>query len=277
MHHEARLVVFLPGTGGSPDSYSRLLKSAQLAGNYVIGLPYLSQPFPVSQSNTWCTSSFISNPGHCNNELHELMLFGEASSNFRGASQDIWNVKPCDSIVSLINKTLHCVEWGKLFLKRSPGISSLGLDWEKIVISGHSQGAGHAAYLSYKKDIPAVLFSGPQDCANCCRRWLQKMATQNVIRRALFHLNEECGPNPIDPKSECEPNLMLTNLKIMGMNGPEFYWNNNSSIPERLETVINMSPPTCEEGRTYHNSVALDKCASENIENLWIALFSKFT
>ena len=276
MHHDARLFVFLPGTGASPDSYSRLLKSAQLAGNYVIGLPYLSQPFPVSQSNTWCTSSFISNPGHCNAELHELMLFGQASSNFQGASQDIWNVKPCDSIVSLLNKTLHSVEWGKLFLKRNPGTSSHGIYWEKIVISGHSQGAGHAAYLSYKKDIPAVLFSGPQDCAICCRGWLQKMATQSVTRRAMFHMNEECGPNPIDPKSECELNLILTNLKTMGMNGPKFYWSNNSSIPERLETVINMRSPTCEEGRTYHNSVALDKCASENIEPIWIALFSKF-
>ena len=131
LHHEARLVVFLPGTGASPDSYSRLLNSAKLAGNYVIGLPYLSQPFPVSQSNTWCTSSFISNPGHCNNELHELMLFGEASSYFSGASQDIWNVQPCDSIVSLLNKTLHSVEWGKLFLKPNPGASSHGIDWEK--------------------------------------------------------------------------------------------------------------------------------------------------
>lgn len=277
LHHEARLVVFLPGTGAFPDDYSRLLKSAKLAGNYVIGLPYLSQPFPVSQSNTWCTSSFISNPGHCNNELHELMLFGEASTNFKGASQDIWNVKPCDSIVSLLNKTLHSVEWGKLFLKRNPGASSHGIDWEKIIISGHSQGAGHAAYLSYKKEIPAVLFSGPQDCGECCSEWLQKMAIQNVPRRAMFHMNEECGPKPIDPKSECELNLMLTNLRVMGMKGHEFQWNSSSTIPERLKTVINISSPTCEEGRTYHNSVALDKCASENIEHLWIALFNKFT
>ena len=274
--NEDTLVVFLAGTGASPDNYSRLLESAKFAGNYVIGLPYLSQPFPVSQSNTWCTSSFISNPSDCNSELHELMLFGEAPPNLKGASENIWNVEPRYSVVTLLKKTLQSVEWGKLFLTYNNETSAHVIDWKKVVISGHSQGAGHAAYLSYKKSIPAVLFSGPQDCAECSHPWLQRMAEQTIPRRAMFHMNEECGPNPLDSKSECELNLMLINLKIMGMKGSEFHWNNNSSIPETLETVISMRSPTCTEGRTFHNSVALDKCASENIERIWIVLFSNF-
>ena len=271
-----RLVVFLSGTGASPDKYSRLLKSAQFAGNYVIGLPYLSQPFPVSQSNAWCTSSFISNPSDCNSELHELVLFGNTPPDFEGASQDIWDVDPKYSVVKLLNNTLHNVDWGKLFLKYNAETDSHGIDWEKVIISGHSQGAGHAAYLSYKKNIPAVLFSGPQDCVECSQEWLRIMSNQNILRRAMFHMNEECGPNPLDAKSECELNLMLINLGIMGMKSSKFHWNNNSSIPETLETVISMRTPTCEQGRTYHNSIALDKCASENIERIWIVLFSNF-
>jgi hypothetical protein len=274
--NSSKLVVFLSGTGASSDKYSRLLKSAQSAGNYVLGLSYLSQPFPVSHSNTWCTSRNVMKPDDCNEELHELMLFGDASPNLQGASRGVWKVRPEYSVQSILTKTLHSIDWGQNFLKRNNKTLSNDISWEKVVISGHSQGAGHAAYLSYKKEIPSVLFSGPQDCAECSQTWLRKMSSQNVTRRALFHLHEECGPDPLDSKSFCESNLMLDNLKVMGMNDTAFYWNTNSSIPDKLETVLSMSSPVCLNGRKYHNAVAIDKCATENIEDLWRALFSNF-
>jgi len=41
--------------------------------------------------------------------------------------------------------------------------------WRNIVVSGHSQGAGHAAYLAKTKEVrAAVMISGPQDnCDDC--------------------------------------------------------------------------------------------------------------
>jgi len=41
--------------------------------------------------------------------------------------------------------------------------------WEKLEFMGHSQGAGHAAYLAQTKPIQgAIMVSGPQDeCINC--------------------------------------------------------------------------------------------------------------
>ena len=269
-----KLVVFLPGTGASPDKFDKLLKAAQLEGHFVIGLSYLSQPFPVSKNNAWCTSDRVMNPGDCNAELHELILFGVAPQRLQGASKDIWSVRPAYSIISLLKSTLQALGWGKKFLKYDHETESDEVDWEKIIISGHSQGAGHAAYLSYKKLVPAVLFSGPQDCGICSREWLQKMSFQNVTRRALFHENEECGPHPLNPKSYCEKDLMLQNLSLMGMKGFAFKWLNNNSIPEKTNTIISTAPSTCSEGRSYHNSVAQDKCASRNIEYVWSIMFS---
>ena len=41
------------------------------------------------------------------------------------------------------------------------------IQWEKIIVAGHSQGAGHAAYLGKKFRLAGVLIlSGPQDYLN---------------------------------------------------------------------------------------------------------------
>ena len=270
-----RLVVFLSGTGAYPRKYMRLLRSAQSAGNFVLGLSYLSQPFPVSQSNIWCLQKSINNSTNCNTEMHEHVLFGESSSEVRGGSDNIWHVGTEYTVCSVLERVLHSIEWGNKFLKYGNGSrESYNIDWNKIIISGHSQGSGHAAYLSLKKNIPAVLFSGPQDCSSCSQPWLRWMSNQNITRRAMFHVHEECGPEPLDSQSYCEENLMLDNLSIMGMENSKFYWYNNSSIPNGIQTVISVSPPTCSQGRKYHNAIALDNCASEHIEPIWKALFT---
>ena len=92
------------------------------------------------------------------------------------------------------------VPWGEQFIRDNGGV-----DWSRTVISGHSQGAGHAAYLSFVLDVDAVLFSGPQDCSECADRWLEAMANEveeprqpddRITRRrptkrlALFHEHE---------------------------------------------------------------------------------------
>ena len=100
--NSTNLVVFLPGTGQSPNSYSRLLRSAQSAGHYVIGLSYLSQPVAVSQNNAWCTDRMILSAGDCHEELHELMLFGKAPKSLQGASKDMWPVTINQSVISLL-------------------------------------------------------------------------------------------------------------------------------------------------------------------------------
>ena len=268
------VVVFLPGTGLPPNAYSRLLNSAQSAGHYVIGLSYLSQPVAVSQSNAWCTDRMIMSPADCNAELHEQMLFGEAPQELRGASKAMWAVKTRLDVISLLISALRATAWGTKFLISNLKTNQLQINWEKVIFSGHSQGAGHAAYLSYKRRVPVVLFSGPQDCAMCCNKWLTEMAIQNVPRRALFHSNEECGPNPIEPISYCESDLMSKNLMIMGMKESTFIWHGNNSLPTFLNTVISTVSPTCDTGRTYHESVANDRCMSPNIEGLWTALFT---
>jgi len=275
------LVVFLPGTGGTPRGYSSLLQAAANAGNYVIGLSHYSQPVAVAQFNAWCTASASPDnrkamakwPGMCNRELHELMLFGVAPTDLQGAGQGLWNVDTSHSVASLLLHTLKLYPWGVKYLTSD----GEGVNWKQnVIISGHSQGAGHAAYLSYKLQVPAVLFSGPQDSAGASS-WVAEMGLQSgVLRRALFHVNEECGPKPIAPKSYCEPDLMTEQLTQMGLEKPYQTWSgkSNGTILLTSQVVMSTAAPTCPDGRLYHESVADERCMSADIMPLWQALFT---
>ena len=211
LRESGRLVVFLPGeprmpqqyvsptfivctgTGGPPNAYSSLLEAARSAGHHVIGdaidstqieekpaeqvsptgLTYLSQPIAVSQNNFWCLN--MVEPGKCNAETHETMLFGRVPRAVQGASSQLWQLSLDQSVTSVLVKVLRKQSWGHRFLSSS----AEQISWSKVVISGHSQGAGHAAYLSYRKAVTAVLFSGPQvllvsnlHLASCVLRYL---------------------------------------------------------------------------------------------------------
>jgi len=267
-----KLVVFLPGTGAPPQAYSKLLEAAAAAGHFVIGLSYLSQPTEVEQSNAWCEAAQKpASANGCNQELHERMLFGHTW--YHGQSQGLWDVEQDDSVRSLVLGVLRAVEWGASFIDSGSG----DVAWDKVIISGHSQGAGHAAYMSYAKDIDMVLFSGPQDCEACATPWLKQMQNSTAHRRVLFHKHEECGPSPIRPKSYCEPDLMLKNLASMGLRSVPVTWN-GGLVPDVLEIVISNAKPSCSNDlrRAYHASVAINGCAplDQNITALWTALFT---
>ncbi|CAK0823582.1 unnamed protein product [Prorocentrum cordatum] len=269
-----RLVVFLPGTGGAPQMYSKLLEAAASAGNFVIGLSYLWHPIAVSQFNAWCQAA--ESADGCNQDVHHLMLFGNGTTPlaFSGQSNMLWDVMPRDAVNELLLGVLFSVTWGNRFVVARTG----AVDWSNVIVSGHSQGAGHAAYLSYLTGANAVLFSGPQDCESCAAQWLPFMANSSATWRALFHMHEECGPDPVSPSSYCEPNLLMINLAAMGLNDSSASIWKGGPVPKNLSAVISTIAPKCSEGtpRAFHRSVATDSCAptEQGIVALWIALFT---
>jgi hypothetical protein len=146
-----RLFVFLPGSGGLPSFYTLIVRHAASMGYHAIGLTYPNDP---------SVRDLIA--GETDPELPEKIrrerLFGEsltpkvdvdAANSIRGR------------LVALLTylDAQHPGEgWGSFV--------TLGDEprWDAIVVSGHSQGAGHAAFLT-KTDEPAgvVMFAGPGD------------------------------------------------------------------------------------------------------------------
>jgi len=287
------LVVFLPGTGGSPSGYKRLQRSASKAGHHVIGLTYQSQPFATQMSNDWCDPCAPGRPRYsasdCNIEIHQQMCFGDETVNatYRGGSNDVWPVKREHSIEALLEGALSQLAWGEDFLKEDS--FGAGVLWDKVIISGHSQGASHAAYLSQAKGVRAVLFSGPQETWDSAKEWISWRVPDGIVRRAFHHAYEECaaeaggGTWGILPGSYCPPNVLPTLLGQMDL-GEVSEWT-GASVPEDLGHVISRVEPAdvCKPSippgtarRIYHIITAMDfgGCTHESTDIIWQAMFT---
>jgi pimeloyl-ACP methyl ester carboxylesterase len=146
----APLVVFMPGTGGKPENVIRLLKVIAEQGYAVIGLEYPNVP-AVAQR---CPRD----PDHnCSADFRRMRLYGE------GPSKMVSNTTG-DSIqgrLTLLLRRLALEQpragWDRYLKGGAP-------DWARIVVSGHSQGSGMAAYLAKQTPVArVVLFSSPWD------------------------------------------------------------------------------------------------------------------
>jgi hypothetical protein len=144
-----RLFVFLVGTGAKAES-SLTIDSAFAGWGYrVISLDY---------ENTVLAASCVhSTDIACFDDYREAIVTGAP------VSAKI-SVNRANSILNRLQKLLvylvqHDPEgaWGEFVVDGQP-------DWSRIVIAGHSQGSGHAAYIGKMFRVDRVLmFSGPQD------------------------------------------------------------------------------------------------------------------
>jgi dienelactone hydrolase len=151
----APVVVFLPGTAGQPGNVRMLLSVVADQGYRVIGLEYNDEPAVVQV----CLRSPAAD---CPERFRARRIFG------LGDTADI-DDRPWESIVNrLVSLLLYLNEhdgqaWGGYLVGGQP-------DWEHIVVSGFSQGAGMAAYIAKRQKLRrVVLFSGPWDSAGPSR------------------------------------------------------------------------------------------------------------
>jgi hypothetical protein len=275
------LVLFLPGTGTAPLQAQTLLEAAARAGHHVLGLSYTALPVAVAQLDIWCTRPGADSAA-CNTQLHEAVLFGTTTGEAAGG---LWPVPRRESVASLAAEALRKLGWTQ-FLVADAVVAkgskrrahSEDVAWERVVVSGHSQGASHAAYLSVVRPVrAAVLLSGPQECPACGRDWVgAKRAahthTHTPVRRATYALREECGDEPYDAHSYCaslHPGLQRRNLQEMGL-APGLLGNRSGFIVLDFEPLV-LGPGT---GRSHHGSVALGKQAPPGVAAMWLSLYS---
>jgi hypothetical protein len=147
---DAPLFLFLPGTGGHPGSDQRLLATAAVAGYRAVALMYDDMPADgdvcYKQPDPSCSASF-----------RERRIFGDG--NAPGVTDS-----PAETIEHRLTALLsylaayHPGEGWNVYLRGGTPV------WERIVVSGHSQGAGMAAFIAKRHTVARVaLFSSPWD------------------------------------------------------------------------------------------------------------------
>ena len=173
-----------------------------------------------------------------------------------------WEVTPTQSVERLLLKSLVDLGWEAFLTDDTKSIR-----WERVVVSGHSQGASHAAYLSVARKVrAAVLFSGPQEHP-ATSGWLGMGPP--TLRRAVYAMHEECGDAPADTAAFCYlfPMRMRKNLEAMGLR-PGFIGNSSGFVVVDFE-------PLLMEGRAFHDSTALQTKAPPPVVALWKAVLGE--
>lgn len=148
---QSPLFLFLPGTGGAPDHSKWLLSAAADQGYRAIGLMYDDMPATAE------ACSHDPDPT-CAGRLRAKRIFGEP------VSDDIDDL-PAETVVSRLVATLKWLAahhpdegWETYLDARGAPL------WSRIAVSGHSQGAGIAAFIAKRHEVARVgLFSSPWD------------------------------------------------------------------------------------------------------------------
>lgn len=148
------LLVFLGGTGNTPERYRSFLDEAERARFHVIGLDYSNRGRSVSDT---CRGD-----ADCWGLLQGNRFDGRTPSAFSA-------VDPAHGVRARLIRALMSLEasdpdggWGGFLAGSGPGTSDRDVVWRRVVLAGHSQGAGIAAFIAHEHRVGAVLtFGGP--------------------------------------------------------------------------------------------------------------------
>ena len=144
-----RLLLYFVGTGVRAEESLAIGRSFARLGYHVISLDY--------ENNVLAASCVHSSDNSCFDSYRAAIVSGAPGS-------DRVHVDPANSILNRFEKVLAYLTkedagggWGEFFVHGKPA-------WSRVVLAGHSQGSGHAAYVAKLYQVGKVLmFSGPQD------------------------------------------------------------------------------------------------------------------
>jgi hypothetical protein len=246
-----QLFLFLPGSSSLPDQYDGLLSMAAYTGYKTIGLSY---------DNTNRMETVCGNTCGCYGPARrEVILGGALSPNV--------SIQTGDTIVNRLYVLLVYLRanfpaegWG-VFLSRddNDGVPEFtDIDWDSIVISGHSQGAGHAMMMTKMDNMDGILLfdGGNDDCTSGGRTYAQWHDLPNFAapRRSFNH---DRGGTFVVP-----PSFLAMDF---GTVAPHFT-NLDTTWPiPHLVATTNQTPVA---GCAEHGSMAYDGCMPDAAGNV---------
>jgi predicted esterase len=176
-----KLLIFFPGTGGTPKHYFNILKEAAAMGYHVIGLNY-----PNNYEIYF--SCFFNKDSSCYEQYR--------TEKFNGANKaKALNVDYTHSIQNRLIKLLDYLHKQYPAQNWHQFLENNDVAWSKCVVAGHSQGGGHAAFIGKKKEVDRVVIFSSIDwiiSKKASADWVFKTgATPNDRVYAFIHTKDE--------------------------------------------------------------------------------------
>ncbi len=187
-----RLFFFIGGTGSNPSNSMAVYRTFAGWGYHVVSIDYENNLITVALAHSLEPTSF--------GRYRDAIVTGAPVS-------DRITVSSADSILNRFQKLLVYLAqhdskggWSEFVKDGKPA-------WDRIIVGGHSQGSGHAAYIGKMFRVDRVLiFSGPQDYMDDLNKpapWLSKQSATPPSRFFAF-LSRNDPFNVIHQVVNCE-------------------------------------------------------------------------
>jgi hypothetical protein len=178
-----KLVISFPGTNSDPAVFKGFDSIAATLGYHALSLDYDNRVI-----TTVCRPSADSS---CFDAFRQEIGFGTPVSS-------LTHVDSANSIYHRIYSAL------KFLTVHDPGegwnyfFNGDKILWENIVTTGHSQGAGHAAFFGKSFSVyKVIILAGPQDFMDVYHKpagWIRATGKTNPSKfKALLHIHDEYG------------------------------------------------------------------------------------
>lgn len=182
---QAPLLVWLSGTGGKPATGPGLFYEAALEQGYrLLALSYLNTP-AVSQV---CRGATLLAQPDCAAQLRQHRAWGAPPTHLVGD-------RPEDAIVPRLTRLLQHLARSDAAGHWEQYLDGDAPRWERLLLAGHSQGGGMAAFIAQTHRVAGVLmFSGGWDRqgGGDIAHWYSRPSLTPVRHwHCVFHAQEE--------------------------------------------------------------------------------------
>jgi predicted esterase len=144
------LVVFMAGSGGRPENMAPIINFVADQGFRAVGVSY-----PTAQAVVQVCAS-RPDPD-CSGDFRRKRIYGEGDFDLIDDAPDEAIVHRLTLLLRHLDRLHPTENWGAYLDGDAP-------DWSRIIVTGHSQGAGMAAYIAKREPVArVVLFSSPWD------------------------------------------------------------------------------------------------------------------
>jgi len=262
-----RLAIVLPGTGATPSAYQKLTTALSYAGFHVIGLRYNTG---VGTNSACPDANAVTDPD-CHRAFKAEVAFGAGVNDPSGHAYDspAVNVSAANSVENRILQLVNYLAnnyatsgWSQYQKKTGLTCDSLNttygvcdVDWSKVVLVGHSLGAGEALYLAKFHDVNRLaMISGPFDeylsPSLVVAPWITEggFATPASSMYGLTQLLEPNYPN------------QSAAWDALGLAGPQVSVDSDTPPYSGSHQLTTNVTPSCSTSGARHNSTAQDLC-----------------
>lgn len=194
-----QLLLFIPGTNGKPGRVSKFCTVAAQQGFQVINLMYPDTTSATSVAKSTDPNAFLN--------FRLEIIEGKDLSTYVSVNRTNSIENRLIKLLQYLKQNRSNENWGQYLATKG------GIDWSKIVVSGLSQGAGHACVLALLNPVArAVMFGGPKDYDRATKSpasyYTMKSATP---KNRMFTFNN------MQDHQGCDYQEQIQNCKALGL------------------------------------------------------------